>query len=370
MTNKKIAKKIKTKLARAKADKKADRKTGDTKNVALWLLVCCGMIVGMIIIGAITRLTESGLSIVDWHGVKDMIPPLNESAWGETFKKYQDSPEYLLKNKGMELEAFKRIYFWEWLHRLWGRLIGLVYALPLVYFWVRKQIPSGMKPRFIGFLVLGGLQGAMGWYMVKSGLIDRPEVSHFRLAAHLALALLLLALLWTHALILLPRFRDALNRFDFPVKFCIKRHYVIGFVLLIGTMMWGAFTAGLDAGLACSDFPKTCSQWLPQELFFQDHFWRNIVHEPTAVQFTHRAWGTLTFLTLFVLGIRLLKTKQPQLKRLGLSIHLLILFQWLLGIGTIHSHVAVPVAALHQLGAVMSLLVMLTIGLFVLKRPN
>lgn len=328
------------------------------------------MIVGMIIIGAITRLTESGLSIVDWHGFKDMIPPVNDAAWTETFKKYQDSPEYILKNKGMELAAFKHIYFWEWLHRLWGRLIGLVYALPLIYFWVRKEIPNAMKLRFLGFLVLGGLQGAMGWYMVKSGLINEPRVSHFRLAAHLALALLLLGLLWTHALLLLPRFKEKLDAFSFNVKFCIKRHYVIGFVLLLGTMSWGAFTAGLDAGLACSDFPKTCMQWVPQELFFQHNFWHNIVFEPTAVQFVHRIWGTLTFVTLFALGIRLLKTKQPQLKKLGLTLHLLILFQWMLGIGTIQSHVAIPVAALHQFGAVTTLLVMLTAGLFVLKKSR
>lgn len=344
--------------------------TQNTKPLALWLLACCMMIVAMIIIGAITRLTESGLSIVDWHGFKDMLPPLNHDAWTQKFTQYQDSPEYLLKNKGMELEAFKNIYFWEWLHRLWGRLIGLVYALPLAYFWLRGKISSALKPRFVFFLALGGLQGFVGWYMVKSGLILEPRVSHFRLATHLGLALVLLGFLWCQALALLPAFAAKLQQFDFPIKFCMKRHYVIGFVLLIGTMMWGAFTAGLDAGLACSDFPKTCAQWVPQELFFQGNFWRNIVHEPTAVQFTHRVWGTLTFLALFTLGLRLLKTRQPQLKKIGLTLHLLILLQWAMGIGTVQMHVPVAMAAAHQTGAVMTLLVMLTAGLFVLKRKK
>ena len=350
--------------------KNTETKFLETKPLALWLLTCCVMIVMMIVIGAITRLTESGLSIVDWHGFKDMVPPLNDAAWHETFAKYQDSPEYILKNKGMEMEAFKHIYFWEWLHRLWGRLIGFVYLLPLIYFWARGRIPPVMKPRFLAFLALGGLQGFVGWYMVKSGLVNEPRVSHFRLAAHLSLALLLLAVLWWHALLLLPRFRDKLASFDFNIGFCIKRHYVIGFVLLLGTICWGAFTAGLDAGLACSDFPKTCAQWLPQELFFQGKFWTNILHEPTAVQFTHRVWGTLTFLMLFTLGIRLIRTRQAQLRRLGLHLHVLILFQWLLGIGTVHSHVAVPVAALHQTGAVLSFLVMITFGLFVAYTPR
>ena len=330
--------------------------SADPQQLAVWLLVCCAMIFMMIVIGAVTRLTESGLSIVDWHGFKDMLPPLNDTAWAEKFAEYKTSPEYLLKNKGMEPDAFKNIYFWEWLHRLWGRLIGFVYALPLIYFWVRKRIPNEMKPRFIGFLVLGGMQGFVGWYMVKSGLINEPRVSHFRLAAHLGLALLL------------PKFAAMLKRFSYDVKFCLKRHYAFGAVFLVGALIWGAFTAGLDAGLACSDFPKTCAQWVPQELFFQDNFFGNIVHEPTAVQFVHRVFGTLTFITLFGLGIRLIKTKQPQLKKAGLTLHLLILLQWILGIGVLHSHVALPVAALHQAGAVMTLLVMLTIGVFFAKK--
>ncbi len=342
----------------------------DTKNIAIWLFACCAMIVAMVVIGAITRLTESGLSIVDWHGVKDMLPPLSDAVWAEKFAEYKTSPEYRLKNNGMEMDAFKTIYFWEWLHRLWGRLLGLVYALPLFYFWIRKKIPAHLKLRFVGFLILGGLQGAMGWYMVKSGLINEPRVSHFRLAAHLSLALLLLGLLWMQALALWLRFASRVDQFNAVITRTLKTHYAIGFVLLLGTLMWGAFTAGLDAGLACSDFPKTCGQWIPQELFFQGRFFYNIVYEPTAVQFMHRVWGTLTFVTLFSLGIRFLKSKIPELKKPGLVLHLLIFLQWMLGIGAVHSHVAVPVAAMHQFGAVMTILTMLYAGFFVLKKNN
>jgi heme a synthase len=332
-----------------------------TKFLSFWLFTCCALIVAMITVGAVTRLTESGLSIVEWHAVKDMALPGADAAWRDAFAKYQETPEYLQKNRGMTIADFKRIYFWEWLHRLLGRVIGLAYAVPLVAFWLAKKIPDRLKPRFVAFLLLGGAQGFIGWFMVKSGLIDEPRVSHFRLAAHLLTALLLLGLLWLQALALRPAFVEKAAIVRKFVSPSLRTHFRIGLGFLLVTVLWGAFTAGLDAGLACDDFPTTCGQFLPRELFFQNAFWRNIVHEPVAVQFTHRLFGTVTFLLLFTLGIRLLKTRLDALKKTGLFLHILILLQWCLGIGTIQSHVALPLAALHQLGAVATLLVMLTL---------
>jgi heme a synthase len=335
--------------------------------LSYWLMTCCFMIVMMIVIGAVTRLTESGLSIVDWHALKDMLPPMNEAAWGKLFADYQQTPEYIKVNSTMTAEEFKTIYFWEWLHRLWGRLIGLVYALPLIYFWVRGKIPSELKPRFIGYFIVGGLQGAVGWFMVKSGLIHEPRVSHFRLAAHLFLALLLLGLLWHQIFALWPRSVKILKDFKYRLHPSMKTHFWIGLVLLLLAMLWGVFTAGLDAGLACSDFPKTCAQWWPQEIMFEGQPFRNILHEPTAVQFVHRLLATLAFLALFSLGLRLIKTRDRQLRKLGLTVHVLILVQWLLGIATIHSQVNLHTAVTHQFIAVLNLLVMIKLMRFIRK---
>lgn len=295
-----------------------------------WLFICAFMVFAMAVIGAITRLTESGLSIVEWKPITGTLPPLSHAEWQRVFDLYQQSPEYKAKNLGMSLDEFKNIFFWEWLHRLWGRLIGVVYALPLIYFWVRKQIPQGYKPLLLVGLVLGGLQGLMGWYMVKSGLVDRPSVSHFRLAAHLGLAFIIYAYILWLAFALK-------NSNTHPLCFCLKRHGLIALFFTSVTIIWGAFVAGLDAGLVYNTWPMMGDRWIPQELKqFSD-----IIFDPVAVQFTHRCAAIITAVIVLTFAYRV--------KNFALGF--MIFIQVGLGISTLMSHVALPLAALHQAGA-------------------
>jgi cytochrome c oxidase assembly protein subunit 15 len=256
--------------------------------VAYWLFFTCFMVGAMAVIGAITRLTESGLSIVEWHVFKDMMPPLHQAEWERLFAVYQTTPEYLKINHGMSLEGFKQIYFWEWFHRLWGRLIGVVYALPLVFFWLKNMIPQGYKGKLLFGLLLGGLQGFMGWYMVASGLVDRPDVSHYRLAAHLGLAFVIFGYLYWLALSIRNKPSSQIY------SFCLMRHGIIALVFLTVTIIWGAFTAGLEAGMIYNTWPLMGGQFTPPEALTsitESHAW---------VQFSHR-W--LAAITLFVAGI-------------------------------------------------------------------
>jgi heme a synthase len=302
-----------------------------------WLFFTAFMVFAMAIIGAITRLTESGLSMVEWKPLIGAIPPLSETEWERVFALYKQTPEFIHKNNWMEMDDFKRIFFWEWLHRLWGRVIGIVYALPLAWFWVRGKIPQGYKTKFLGVLALGGLQGFMGWFMVMSGLVDEPAVSHYRLAAHLSLALIIFCcLLWL--------------AFDFTDKrgggtFCQKRHGWISFALLGITIAWGAFTAGLDGGMVYNTWPKMDSHWVPPEMALPFGF----LNDPGAVQFVHRWLAISTFVFIFWFGWRMK----------NFPLILMALFQVALGIGTVMSQVAIPMAALHQAGAMVLLALMI-----------
>jgi cytochrome c oxidase assembly protein subunit 15 len=318
----------------------------------------------MVIIGAITRLTESGLSIVEWHAAKDMLPPLSGAAWQEAFLKYQNSPQYKDVNAGMSLGDFKQIYFWEWLHRLLGRLIGLAYALPMVYFWLRGKIPGKLKPRFVFFLFLGGLQGAIGWYMVKSGLINEPRVSHYRLALHLCTALLLLALLWLQALQLSPRARQLAHQYSTTYLQKYRLHAVIGLIFVCITILWGAFVAGLRAGTIYNEFPTMGGKYIPGELLFMHPWWQNFLTNHTSVQWLHRVLGSVTYYLVFVLGIRCFRSKNYLLRNCGIALMVLITVQFSLGVSTLLSHVAIPLAASHQSGAMAVLLTLLTTTAF------
>ena len=255
-----------------------------TRPVAWWLFLCAAMVFAMAVIGAITRLTESGLSIVEWAPIKGALPPLSDQAWQDAFAAYKATPEYLYKNTGMSLEAFQQIFFWEWLHRLWGRLIGLVFAAGLAWFWWRGGLDRGLRLRLLGLLVLGGLQGALGWFMVMSGLVDRPSVSHYRLAAHLGLAVLLYALiLWTAYGLVLPRLGS------FAGARSLRRHASIAIGCVAVTMCWGAFVAGLDAGQVYNTFPLMDGRLLPPpESFSIIPAWLNWFDNTALVQFTHR----------------------------------------------------------------------------------
>lgn len=324
------------------------------------------MLVAMIAIGAITRLTESGLSMVEWRAMIDMLPPLSDAAWMSEFEKYKLTPEYLQKNTGMALDQFKQIYFWEWLHRLWGRLIGLVFALPLAYFWVQHKIPSYLKPRLLGLLALGGLQGFFGWYMVKSGLINEPRVSHYRLALHLGTAFLILSLTWAQVLALVPSLIAWRTRTSISLK-PYRGHFFAAFGVVCLTMLWGVFVAGLDAGLVYNEFPLMGGNLVPGELLFENPWWQNFLTNHASVQWLHRVLGVLSFLAVFSFGYRLNGGKIPRVQLVGRLLMGGVLVQFILGITTLLTHVAVPVAAMHQLGAVFVL--MMLVAFWVMMTP-
>lgn len=290
------------------------------------------MVFAMAVIGAITRLTESGLSMVEWRPLIGAIPPISEAEWNRVFDLYKQIPEYQQVNSWMELSDFKRIFFWEWFHRLWGRLIGLVYALPLFYFLMRKQIPSGYKKRLFFLLFLGAMQGVMGWYMVRSGLSDLTSVSHYRLAAHLFLAVIVFAcLMWT---VFDLKYGRAIWRWD---NFCIKRHGVISFAFLSITIIWGAFVAGMDGGLVYNTWPMMGDGIIPNDTIGQGAFY----NDPVWAQFFHR-WVAIA--TGFVVLTYAIRVKSHALG------HMLFL-QIALGVATLLSQVMIPLAAFHQAGA-------------------
>ncbi len=300
-------------------------------------MISAAMVLIMAVIGAITRLEEAGLSITEWNVISGALPPLNEAAWQAEFAKYQQTPEFKLHHHWMSLEDFKYIFFWEWIHRLWGRLIGMVFALPLAWFWVRKQIPQGFKAPLVGLLLAGGAQGFMGWFMVASGLVDRPDVSHYRLAAHLFIAFLIYAgLIWTYQAVRqlrLPRDPKA------PATFCLLRHGWLALALVAITIIWGAFTAGLDAGKIYNTWPLMGGQLVPPEL---SKLPVSALHDSQeGVQFIHR-W--IAILAAFMVVTFAMRAKSVLVAAAaGLQVGL--------GLAALLTVVWIPVAALHQMGA-------------------
>ena len=305
--------------------------------IAAWLIGIAALVFAMVVVGGITRLTESGLSITRWDVVSGTLPPLNESEWNQQFALYQQSSQYLLMNRGMSLAAFKTIFFWEYVHRLIGRLIGLAFALPLAWFWIRHQIPAGYKPRLVALFALGGLQGAIGWWMVASGLVDRTEVAPERLAVHLCNAFIIMAgCLWT-ALDLIdgdePR-HDRPRAWVWPLT-----------ALLSVQIIWGAFTAGLRAGHASDTWPLMLDALVPPGILNSAI---DAVTDPVSVQFIHRtlAW----FVALGVLAVA------GGVWRAGgggraVALAGMVLAQFVLGVSVILNHVPVWLGVAHQAGA-------------------
>ena len=326
--------------------------TDHRRLLAAWLLTVAALVAVMVILGGLTRLTGSGLSMVQWNP-HHLLPPLNTKEWQQAFDLYRQTPEYRLVNTEMDLAGYRGIFLLEYVHRLWGRLIGLAFAGPLAFFLWRRMVPPGWTGRLLGLLVLGAMQGVLGWLMVASGLVDRPEVSHFRLAAHLILALLILAALLYGALALLDR----------P-----KRHHplllkavALSTVLALTTMTWGALVAGLDAGRIYNSFPLMGDSLLPPEARPP---LRNAVENPAAVQYVHRVLALTTWGCLSLLGWWAWLTKGPQpLLLAGLWVSL----QAGLGVATVMLAVPIPLAALHQGGAVV-LVALLTWSLSCLRR--
>jgi cytochrome c oxidase assembly protein subunit 15 len=310
------------------------------KPISNWLLAVAALVLAMIVVGGITRLTESGLSIVRWEPVSGAIPPIGEGAWEAEFDAYRQSPQYREVNAGMSLSEFKNIYFWEYVHRLLGRLIGLAFALPLLWFAARKAIPPGYGWKLVGLLALGGLQGAIGWWMVASGLIDVPEVSHIRLAVHLLTAFAIFGgLVWV-ALDLRRLAADPAAR---PARLPTVAIWTLSLTAL--QFLFGAYVAGLEAGYAYSSWPKMGDEWFPAGAPWFDPWLRNFVDNPIVVQFVHR------WLAFFVAAAALLLARAAWRRGFTLEAILLVVaiaLQIELGVLTLLTGVDIRIAAAHQ----------------------
>ncbi|MBV8060329.1 MAG: COX15/CtaA family protein [Alphaproteobacteria bacterium] len=326
-----------------------------TAPVALWLFTCCGMIFIMALLGAITRLTQSGLSITDWNPIMGALPPLDDAAWQKAFDAYQHIPQYRILNSGMDLAAFKTIFFWEWFHRLWGRMIGFVFLIPLIIFAVRRQITRMLALRLTGIFALGGLQGFIGWFMVESGLSERTFVSPYRLALHLGFALLLYCLIFWVGL---GQLGDKAPQ-PLPVTRNGKRAGWALLCLLATTIIWGAFVAGLHAGEAYNTWPMMDGEWFPNAAFTLLPSWVNAFENLALVQFMHRWLGPTTMLLLLTwVGLHM-KSATGQNKKWLHALGGMALLQVLLGITTLLTHVEIVVATAHQAGAITLLSLML-----------
>ena len=320
-----------------------------TRPVALarWLLIVACLVFVMVVVGGITRLTESGLSITEWKPVSGAIPPLNAADWQRAFLLYQATPEYQQVNgpAGMDLAAFKLIFFWEWLHRLLGRVVGLAFALPLAWYAAKRAIPGGYGWRLTLLLLLGASQGALGWYMVQSGLAERTDVSHFRLSAHLLTALLILAgLVWT-ALDLRQLAKTGEHR---PARLTRLAAGVIA--VLFCQLLLGAWVAGLNAGYVASDWPLMQGKLVPDGIDASRGAAFALTHDPYLIHFLHRWWAWVAVAALVVLARRV----KPLDRRASIAIHSAFGTQILLGIATVMSGMALWLAVAHQaVGALM-----------------
>ncbi|XP_069851710.1 heme A synthase COX15 [Dipodomys merriami] len=323
--------------------------------VGRWLLVCSGTVAGAVILGGITRLTESGLSMVDWHLIKEMKPPTSQEEWEAEFQKYQQFPEFKILNHDMTLAEFKFIWYMEYSHRMWGRVVGLAYILPAAYFWRKGWLSHGMKGRVLALCSLVCFQGLLGWYMVKSGLEEKPDsydiprVSQYRLAAHLGSALVLYcASLWTSLSLLLPKHKLPETR-----QLMWLRRFAGGTAgLVFLTALSGAFVAGLDAGLVYNSFPKMGESWVPEDLFTFSPILRNVFENPTMVQFDHRVLGITSVTAITVLYFLSRRIPLPRrTKMAAITLLALAYTQAALGISTLLMYVPTPLAATHQSGS-------------------
>jgi cytochrome c oxidase assembly protein subunit 15 len=318
------------------------------RQVAAWLLVCCALVFALVVVGGITRLTRSGLSIVEWQPIVGILPPVNDAQWQEVFHKYQQTPEYQKVNLGMRLDEFKRIFWWEYFHRLLGRAVGLVFFLPLLYFALSHRIGRGLALRLFGILLLGALQGALGWYMVKSGLVDDPRVSQYRLTAHLGLAFLIFAsIFWTALDLLAPQ----PARPD-PARSRLQRSAAGLSAIIFLMALSGGLVAGMHAGLAYNTFPLMNGHLVPPEYLALQPWYRNLFNNVPAVQFDHRliAWLLAILVPLFWLRSRSVQL-EPRARLASNLLVLALALQIAVGISTLLLMVPVPLAAAHQAGA-------------------
>ena len=320
--------------------------------LAIWLFALCLMIVAMIFIGGVTRLTGSGLSMVEWRPFLGFLPPLTETEWTRVFELYKLSPEFKQINSWMEISDFKFIFFWEYFHRLWGRIIGIIFLFPLIIFWWKNMIPKFFKIPLIFLLFLGVLQSIVGWWMVKSGLANTPDVSHYRLATHLILALIIFSILvWLYL-------NSNYGMAAFPNIFQIS----ILFLIFV-TIAAGALVSGMKAGLLYNEYPLMGNTLVPIE--YGEYGILDAFENPASVQFHHRTMAFFTLISVVTFSIYLYKKNFIKMAFLLSSI---IIFQFLIGIFTLINYVPIWSAALHQFGALILLTYMLNILYFLNKK--
>ncbi|WP_196892725.1 COX15/CtaA family protein [Aureivirga marina] len=341
----------------------------DRKKVAIWLLTGVFLVIAMVVIGGITRLTHSGLSMVNWKPISGTIPPLNEAEWMAEFENYKTSPEYKIKNYHFTVEEFKSIFWWEYIHRLLGRVIGFVFLIPFLYFLFTKKLKDKrLLKNLVVIFFLGGLQGFIGWFMVKSGLVNDPNVSHFRLAIHFITALFLCCyILWIALKLLYPEkgfIGEKLKSF--------KTWTNIAIIITVIQIIYGAFVAGLKAGLIYGTFPKMGGDWIASEIpkRLDQIGILTFIEDSASVQFIHR-W--IAVVVVFAIVVLIWKAKKVSLKgiqfKLVTWLGIIVVFQFVLGVMTLLMKVPVTLGVLHQLGAVV-LLITLVITRYFFRGKN
>jgi heme a synthase len=332
-----------------------DKQLAAIPMVRAWLVFVALMVFAMVIVGGATRLTDSGLSITEWQPLLGVIPPLNEADWQAALEKYRQIPEYQLINKGMSLDEFKFIYWWEWGHRFLGRAIGLAFFVPFAFFWATGRLQRHQVPRLLVLFILGGLQGALGWYMVKSGLVDRTDVSQYRLSAHLTLATVIFAaLVWAALGYGNPRR---------PVAWHVPhgRLALVVIVLILGQTALGGFVAGLDAGMAYNTWPLMDGRVIPTGLMVMEPAWRNFFENALTVQFQHRMVAYIIAGVMIWQGLRAMTAHgSPRVAMTGAALIAAVLLQVFLGIWTVLAQVPISLGLMHQGGA----LVLLAIAIY------
>ncbi|MEO9337191.1 COX15/CtaA family protein [Mesorhizobium sp. SB112] len=307
-----------------------------------WLYVVMLVLIAIVIVGGATRLTDSGLSITEWKPIHGVIPPLSESDWQEELEKYRQIPQYQQINKGMSLSEFKQIFWWEWAHRILARGVGVVFALPLLFFWVTRRVEPGLSPKLIGILALGGLQGAIGWWMVASGLVERTDVSQYRLATHLTVA----AFIFTATMVVA---RGLSPHSEHEADERTQKFAGILVALALFQIFLGGLVAGLNAGLSYNTWPLMDGRIVPGDMLILKPIWHNFFENPKTVQFVHRIGAYAVFFAALwhMIAVRRALPKTTHARRALVLFHL-ILVQALIGIATLVMHVPMHWALLHQ----------------------
>lgn len=330
----------------------------ELRAVAIWLFICAIMIFIMVVLGGVTRLTHSGLSMVEWQPLTGFLPPINEQDWSDLFRKYQQYPEFKIKNPTLDLNGFKSIFWLEFCHRLWGRLVGIVFFIPFILFMRQRRFDRLLSTQLAVVFILGSLQGALGWFMVKSGLANQPDVSQYRLTAHLILAFFLYGAIFWLAMNLLFPLRHTFKSSIYGYQHCS----VILILLFTITLISGGFVAGTDAGFIYNTYPLMGSSLFPKDIFILRPWISNFFENIVTIQFTHRVLTLLLFIVTLGFYFKALTQYLPGRTRIALhSLLITMILQFSLGITTLLLAVPVAVAAAHQAGALLLLTVMLWI---------